>query len=97
MNDGGITLSLTGVLALVGFLITVGSVVAAAVWAVATIRGTTMALGAEMRGLAESIDRLRSFVMAETKELRDNIVSLRGRIIKVETRNGISHDASSDE
>lgn len=87
--DGGVTISLSGMLALTGLLLTAGTVIAASVWAVATIKGTTLALGIEMRGLADSIDRLRKFVTDETKELRDSLKRLDGRLIRMETRNGM--------
>jgi len=66
----------------VGFMLQVGPLMAAAIWAVATIKGTTAKLGMNLEHLAGSINRLETIL----EVLRSDQQELKTRVAVLEDR-----------
>lgn len=63
-------------------LVQLGVTVGAVVWVVASVKATTLKLGAEIAGLRESVDRLQSWLEGHAMQLNNH----EGRIGTIEGR-----------
>lgn len=75
-----------------GILISAGSIIATAVWAVGSIKGTTSKLEAAIASLTKSVDRVDTSI----NDLWHNVRALDQRLSRMEGRSELQQNASDN-